>query len=384
MEPRGDLSRLFEQHRVIVCAGAGGVGKTTVSAALALGAAERGRNTLCLTIDPARRLASSLGLSEFPREEMEVPKAHLLKHGISISGRLTVMMLDPRATFDDLIYRFAASPIDAQRIISRPVYGHLADNLAGTQAYMAMEKVLSVWKDERYDLIVLDTPPSARALDFFDAPKKMSAILDSPATRALIGTLGRGSKLQLSLLGAGLRAAMRALERITGGHLLVEVADLLAAMNELLGGFEERAAEVDQQMRSSQFGYVLVTSPRDRTIGDALELARAMGQRGLPISATVINRTATPLSHDFGNGEVLSATSGRLSALGLSANVIDRLLQLGQEEGRRIAQEREVCRPLAEFLGASASCVSVPALGRDIYRPDRIDEIARLLLRTQF
>jgi len=242
----GDLSALIEKHRVLVCVGAGGVGKTTVAAALALASAKMGKRTLCLTIDPARRLATSLGLKEFPAEEMRVPHEFFRARGIDISGELTVMMLDPRATFDELIRRVAPSEEEATRILGHRVYGHLADNLAGTQAYMAMEKVLNVLNDRRYDLIILDTPPSARALDFFDAPKKMTKILDSPATRALVNAFLAGHRIRFGVIAAGLRAGLKGVERITGGHLLTEMAELLAAMNGLFGGFGERARQVEK------------------------------------------------------------------------------------------------------------------------------------------
>lgn len=380
MERRGDLGSLLDRHRVLVCAGAGGVGKTTVSAGLALAAAMAGKNVLCMTIDPARRLASSFGLSEFPREEMEIPSSFLDGHGISLSGRLTVMMLDPRATFDELIFRVASSRKEAERIVTRPVYAHLADNLAGTQAYMAMEKVLKVQEDERYDLIVLDTPPSARALDFFDAPKKMSDILDSPATRALITTLRGGRRFQLHLLGAGLRAALRGLQTMTGGNLLFEVAELLASMNQMLGGFEERATQVGRSLRSPSFGYVLVTTPHPRTISDAIELSRAMHQRNLTIGGVVFNRIAAPLRYDWNASDPRQGASRALLSEGMPPLLVDKLFCLAQLEQARATEQASIAEKLLARMSPSVACVSLPASGHDVYRPDRLAELARRLV----
>lgn len=378
-QPR-DLSELLDRHRVIVCAGAGGVGKTTVSAALALAAAKRGKNVLCLTIDPARRLASSFGLDEFPREEMSIPKSFFAAHEIDVPGQLTVMMLDPRATFDDLIQRFASSKKDAEHILSRPVYAHLADNLAGTQAYMAMEKVLKVLNDHRYDLILLDTPPSARALDFFDAPRKMSEILDSPATRALIQTLRGGRKFQLHLVGVGLRAALRGLQAMTGGNLLVEVAELLASMNELLGGFEERASQVGQQLTSDAFGYVLVTTPDGRTISDAIELARSMRSRGLSIRAAIFNRVAQDMRFDWRDADTVDRVRAPLGLLGVGPDLVEKMAAVAASEQSRRAEQERITEPLMDRFDAGMPRVFLPAFGHDVYRPDRIAAIADQLV----
>src|SRR5688572_2356137 len=176
----------IDAHQVVVCVGCGGVGKTTMSAALALAAANAGRRTLCLTIDPARRLASALGMDDFPAQEQQAPTAWLAAHGVTLAAPLTVMMLDAKRTFDELVSRHAGSPEAARVILENKTYAYLSEHLSGTRAYMAMERVLEAQTSGKFDLIVLDTPPSSRALDFFDAPEKMMEALDSPATRALV------------------------------------------------------------------------------------------------------------------------------------------------------------------------------------------------------
>lgn len=375
----GDLSPLFSRHRAVVCVGAGGVGKTTVAAALALAAACSGKRTLCLTIDPARRLAGSLGLSSFPRQEMQIPQEFFDARGLAVAAPLTVMMLDAKETFDGLIHQFAKDRGEAERIIQHRVYHHLASHLAGTQSYMAMEKVLSVLDDQRYDFIVLDTPPSDRALDFFDAPRKMAEILDSPATRALVQAIEQGKRFRLNLLAAGFRRAMKGIERITGTTLIADVAELLFEMNGLFGGFAGRAAQVDGRLRGSEFGYVLVTAPGEGIVTDAHAMIRSMKERSLRVDALAVNRVAQP--------GVLDATEADLEALadaGLSKEGVARAVTLSvlQEKARRRQLER--CQPLIRELTSGALASFLPAFAEDVHEPEKLMSVAKMLAPSHF
>jgi anion-transporting ArsA/GET3 family ATPase len=376
-EPTLRQPDLFDSHRVIVCVGCGGVGKTTMSAALALAAAQRGLRTLCLTIDPARRLASALGLHDFPSQEQEVPATWLEQHGVRLAAPLTVMMLDAKRTFDELVLRHAA-PEAARAILDNPIYAYLSGHLAGTRAYMAMERVLEAQTSGRFDLIVLDTPPSSRALDFFDAPEKMIEALDSPATRALVRAM-EGGGFGLGLLALGVRQVLGAFDRIIGSHLLGDLAGLLASMNVLFGGFENRARQVSARLRSSEFGYVLVTSPAWPAIRDALDLGRAMATRALPIDLCVVNRLAPAV------GELPSEEQLRASAtwreLGLSASAAQPALVAAREyRERRQEEEARIARLFA--VEAKVPRVLLTAGDGDIHRPDRLLSIGESILRA--
>lgn len=377
MPRTSDLSDLIRKHRVLVCVGSGGVGKTTVAAALALAAAHSGRRTLCLTIDPARRLATSLGLSSFPRQEMSLSPEFLKELGID-QGALTVMMLDAQATFDELIVRFAPTKEDADRILKHRVYQHLTSNLAGTQAYMAMEKVLSVLQDDSYDTIILDTPPSARALDFFDAPAKMGRILDSPATRALVRALQGGQGLKWGVVNAGIRVALRSLERITGATLLTEFADLLASMNSLFGGFEERAKRVGASFKSEKFGYILVTAPQKRTIQDAQELATSMESRDLRLGGVVLNRMLdlVPESSDC----TQAWGEEPLSQLSLASRVA--LAELVTHKAQAAREEEARCENFLGKLVSRPAAVRVRAFDEDVHEARRLVAVAQALVAT--
>lgn len=356
------------EHRVVVCVGCGGVGKTTMSAALALAAAHAGLRTLCLTIDPARRLASALGLPDFPAHEQEVPAAWLAEHGVRLAAPLTVMMLDAKSTFDDLVRQHAGSPEAARTILQNRTYAYLSEHLSGTRAYMAMERVLSAQTSGKYDLVVLDTPPSSRALDFFDAPEKMIEALDSPATRALVRAVEGGS-MSLNLLALGVRQVVSAFDRIIGSHLLTDLARLLASMNVLFGGFESRARDVSARLRSPEFAYVLVTSAARPAVQDALELGRAMAVRDLPIHLQIINRLS-PAAFDLPTSEALRASSA-WQELGLGPTCAEQALLACQSYGERRTHEES---RLAKLWALEPECprVLLTAGDGDIHRPDRL------------
>ena len=204
-------------RRVLVAVGAGGVGKTTTAAALGVAAAQRGRRVLCLTIDPARRLAESLGLERMSSEEQHIDAARFAAAGIAMRGSLTAMMLDTKRTFDELVRKYSSTPERAKSILDNRLYKYVSTSLAGTQEYMAMEKLVAVQKDPRFDLIILDTPPTANALDFLDAPERLVEALDSATMRWFVQAFESTGKLSLNLLARSAAVVLRGLGRITGG-----------------------------------------------------------------------------------------------------------------------------------------------------------------------
>ena len=290
------FQRLTAQRRVVVCAGAGGVGKTTVAAALSLSAAQRGRRVLCLTIDPARRLADSLGIALSPGVEAEVAAERLAAVGAAPSGSLSVAMLDPKQTFDDLVTRHASSAAVAKKILDNQFYRHVSTSLAGTQSYMAMEKVLGVLKSGRYDLIVLDTPPTSEALDFLDAPERLVEALDSPAMRWLVQAMQPSGSFSMRLLARGVAALLRTMGRLTGRGFLEDMAAFVGELNDLFGGFKERASEVSRAFRAADFGYLLVAAPNAPALEEARFFAERLRRLGLRADALVLNRVHADVS----------------------------------------------------------------------------------------
>ena len=287
------LGQLLATRRVILCVGCGGVGKTTTAAAIGLAAAARGRRTLCLTVDPARRLAESLGLSEMKHEAQHVEPSRFQKAGLDVKGSLTVMMLDTKGTFDELVNRYASSPEVRDRILHNTLYRYISTSLAGTAEYMAMERLYALRTDPRWDVIVIDTPPTTNALDFLDAPERMIEALDSPIFRWLVSAFestGATGKLSVNLLARGAAAALRGLGRLTGAGFLEALAELVVLLNEMLGGFRARADEVRKALRGPDVAYVLVTSPDPLSISEIEFFAERLRELSMPRDAVVINR----------------------------------------------------------------------------------------------
>lgn len=328
------FERLVAERRVVVCAGAGGVGKTTVAAALSLAAARRGRRVLCLTIDPARRLADSLGISLAPGVEAEVATDLLASVGAAQRGSLSITMLDPKQVFDDLVKRHASTPLVAERILGNQFYRHVSTSLAGTQSYMAMEKVLSVLKSGRHDLIVLDTPPTSEALDFLDAPERLVEALDSPAMRWLVEAFQPTTGFSMRLLARGVAALLRTMGRVTGRGFLEDMAAFVGELNDLFGGFKERAAEVSRAFRAKDFAYLLVAAPTPSALSEARFFSERLRRLGLGADALVLNRVHSP-----------AAPSASLEAL--TALLGDRAAKVRPEQLLR-AQADERARAVAE------------------------------------
>lgn len=380
MSEEPGLAALLERHRMLVCVGSGGVGKTTVAAALALAAAQRGRRTLCLTIDPARRLANSLGLESMPREAVTVAPEWLRQHGVVLDrGSLTVMMLDTKQTFDDLVRAQASSPEACARILENRLYKYISTHLAGTQSYMAMEKVLMVEQDESYDTIVLDTPPMHHALDFFEAPERMVEVIDSPALRGLVQAMQSSGRFSLNLVARSIGAVLRTIGRITGGQLLEEMAQLVSAMNELFGGFQQRAGLVLEEMRSQRFGYIAVSTPASLTWAEVEALDVRMRERGLRTDALVINRVHPTRGALPALPEVVQLLERR--EIQLESGGAERVLRAAEEESGRAERQAQELARLSDRLARWGVPVQVriPAFAVDVHHPERLREVANVL-----
>ena len=243
------ISDWLARKEVCICCGSGGVGKTTTSAAIALGMAARGKKVAVLTIDPAKRLANSLGLPELGNEERRV-KAN-------VDGELWAMMLDPKRTFDEIVERQAPDERTRDAVLSNRIYKELSNAVAGSQEYMAMEKLHELHLEGRYDLLVLDTPPTRNALDFLDAPKKLAALIDS-RTLQMFTTPGM---LGLKVLGRGSGVALSVLKRATGLDLFQDLSTFFSSFAGMTECFRERAEHVNALLADSRSAFVLVTSP---------------------------------------------------------------------------------------------------------------------------
>jgi anion-transporting ArsA/GET3 family ATPase len=277
----------LKTSRLLVMAGSGGVGKTTIAASAALEAARAGRRVAVLTIDPARRLAQALGFETFSGEltrvalEPEVP------------GELWALMLDIKTTGDAMVHRFASSPEVAQAILKNPYYGYFSTSLAGSQEYMAVEQVRALIEDQNFDLVVLDTPPAQNALDFFDAPERLIDGLRSIPMRAIGATKSEGITGRLASRGRGL--ILRGLNRLTGGPFLEELAEFLGLFHTTLDALTVSSARVQRLLRAPTTKFFLVTTPTAGRIDEAIAFRSELRRRGFPMGGFVLNRVHHPI-----------------------------------------------------------------------------------------
>jgi anion-transporting ArsA/GET3 family ATPase len=285
--PGQPLLRALDGRRVIVVCGAGGVGKTTIAAALALQAAMRGRRVLVCTIDPSRRLATSLGLSQLSEKPRLLPLERL---GVAARGSLYAMTLDTKRTFDALVERFAGSDEARRRILDNRFYQQVSDALAGTHEYMAMEKLLELHADERFELVVLDTPPTRHALDFLEAPDRMMSFLDTSILRFFLKPYFVAGRLTLKIATRTGALALSLVDKYLGLQFLQDLSEFFLAFEGLYDGFKERAARVFELLRDPGSGFVLVASPTRTALDEALYFHRRLSEKRMPFVSLVVNR----------------------------------------------------------------------------------------------
>src|SRR5829696_2943418 len=295
---------------IIVCCGSGGVGKTTTSAALALRAAERGRRVVVLTIDPARRLAQSMGIAELDNTPRPVAGIESTDHGRGV-GSLDAMMLDMKRTFDEVV-ESQASPEKARQILENPFYVALSSSFAGTQEYMAMEKLGQIHADAQrdggYDLIVVDTPPSRSALDFLDAPERLSSFLDGRFIKLLLAP----AKGPARLMSASFGIVTNALTKVLGAQVLRDMQTFVAAFDTLFGGFRLRAQKTFELLQADETAFLVVASPEPDALREAAYFVERLSEDDMPLAGLVVNRAGLPPVGGL-SPEEATAAAGRLA-----------------------------------------------------------------------
>ncbi|MGC0384078.1 ArsA family ATPase [Streptomyces sp. SAI-129] len=281
-----DVDRLLEdpRNRIVVCCGSGGVGKTTTAAALGLRAAERGRKVVVLTIDPARRLAQSMGIDSLDNTPRRVK-------GVddSAGGELHAMMLDMKRTFDEIVESHA-DPERAAAILGNPFYQSLSAGFAGTQEYMAMEKLGQLRATNEWDLIVVDTPPSRSALDFLDAPKRLGSFLDGKLIRVLLAPAKVGGRAGMKFLNVGMSMMTGVLGKVLGGPFLKDVQTFVAAMDSMFGGFRTRADATYKLLQASGTAFLVVAAPERDALREAAYFVERLAAEDMPLAGLVLNR----------------------------------------------------------------------------------------------
>jgi anion-transporting ArsA/GET3 family ATPase len=371
-----DVDALLDDRRtgIIVCCGSGGVGKTTTSAALALRAAERGRRVVVLTIDPARRLAQSMGieaLDNTPRPVAGVSTEHTSGNG----GSLDAMMLDMKRTFDEVV-EGQASPEKARQILENPFYIALSSSFAGTQEYMAMEKLGQIHsdatRDGTYDLIVVDTPPSRSALDFLDAPERLSSFLDGRFIKLLLAPTRGPARL----MTAGFSIVTHALTRVLGAQVLRDMQTFVAAFDTLFGGFRQRAQKTFELLQADGTAFLVVAAPEPDALREAAYFVERLSEDGMPLAGLVVNRTSPAASGAVSAEEALAAAQrlrkhdpDSLTA-GLLRLHADRL---------GLSEREAMLRGRFEAAHPQVPTAVVPALAGDVHDLDGLRQVGALL-----
>ncbi|MDN4171962.1 ArsA-related P-loop ATPase [Nocardioides sp. SOB77] len=355
---------------IIVCCGSGGVGKTTTSAALALRAAERGRKVVVLTIDPARRLAQSMGiamLDNTPRPVVGVDGA--------AGGRLDAMMLDMKRTFDEVVLS-QATPEKAEQILANPFYVALSSSFAGTQEYMAMEKLGQIHGDAQrtgtYDLIVVDTPPSRSALDFLDAPERLSSFLDGRFIRLMLAPARGPAKL----MTAGFGLITNALTKILGGQVLRDLQTFVAALDTVFGGFRARAQKTYALLQAEETAFLVVAAPEPDALREAAYFVERLGEDRMPLAGLVVNR-ASPAPRGELSGDEAMAAAARLRGED-PASLTAGLLRLHADRTRMVEREATLRERFAAAHPDVPTAV-VPALAGDVHDLDGLRRVGELL-----
>lgn len=280
------VAELLEGKRVCVCGGSGGVGKTTTSAAIALGMAARGAKVAVVTIDPAKRLANALGLEELQNEPRRVEPERLATSGLEISGELWAMMLDPKRTFDELIERIAPDPARAEEIKANRVYRELSTAVSGSQEYCAIAKLFDLNREGEFDLLVLDTPPSRNALDFLDAPGRLTSFLEGRTLKAFMRPTGLGMRV----LERGAAPILAGLRRVTGIDLLADLSTFFQLLGDMTEDFSVRAKQVEKMLKAGTTAFLLVSAAQRESIDEAIWFRRTLEEGGLPFAGVVVNR----------------------------------------------------------------------------------------------
>jgi len=329
------LRELVDRHRIIVSAGSGGVGKTTVAASLALWGAIGGRRAVVLTIDPARRLATSLGVEALGSEPHEIPRELFRRQGIEPKGTLAAMMLDQKGAWDALVERHA--PAEArERILGNRFYQHLSQTFAGSHEYMAIEQLCLLADSGKWDLIVVDTPPTRHALDFLEAPRRIADFLDRKIVKWFVRPYFSAGWSALRAMNRTASFLFRRLEQATGVGALAEISDFFTSMSGLFENFQTRIESAEAILRAPGTAFVLVSSPEEQVLGDAEYLSTKMAALRMPLRGVVLNRVHA----DTGSGR------GR-NAGGLDAGPED-VARIAALVGRAIGDRGATPRALAE------------------------------------
>jgi anion-transporting ArsA/GET3 family ATPase len=368
------VGEILDGKDICICAGSGGVGKTTTSAAIAAGMAARGLKVCVLTIDPAKRLADSLGLKELGNEAKLVDPALFEQHGLEIKGELWAMMLDAKATFDELVARQAPDEEARDRVLGNRIYQQISSALAGSQEYMAMEKLFELHSEGQFDLLVLDTPPTRNALDFLDAPKRLTQFIEGRSLRVFMKPTGFAAKVA----GRGASVALSVFKRIVGFDLLADLAEFFNAFSGMVDGFQARAKRVNSLLADPHTCFLVVCGPQGEPVDEAVYFHRKLVEAKLPFGGVIVNKVHYPAEQLRGDGDDMEASlAEKLGDEGLAKRVVENFADYQELAGRDARNIERLARELR-----AQGVIRVPYLDEDVHDLAGLAEINRYLFAS--
>jgi anion-transporting ArsA/GET3 family ATPase len=370
---------------ICICAGSGGVGKTTTSAAIAAGMAARGQRVCVLTIDPAKRLADSLGLRELGNEARRVDPALFAEHGVEMKGELWAMMLDAKATFDELVARQAPDEESRDRVLANPIYQQISNALAGSQEYMAMEKLFELHTGGRFDLLVLDTPPTRNALDFLDAPRRLTQFIEGRSLRVFMRPTGLAARVA----GRGASVALSVFKRIVGFDLLADLAEFFNAFSGMVDGFQARAKRVNSLLADPHTCFLVVCGPQGEPIDEAVYFHRKLVEAKLPFGGVIVNKVHYPAERLRGEGDPADLEAALVARLGGGGGLdSDEARDLAKRVAENFADYQALAERDARNIEHLArelrttGVIRVPHLDEDVHDLAGLAEIDRYLFAS--
>jgi len=380
---------LLESRRILVCVGCGGVGKTTVSAAVALEAARRGRRALVLTIDPARRLADALGTGPLAGGEPQaIPRAALDAQGVPPDGELHALMLDVKGTLDNLVHRFAEDEAARDRILGNRIYQHVSDALAGSAEYSAMEKVYELSEQERWDLIVVDTPPSQHAIDFLESPRRLLAFIDSRLVKLLLHPAFSAGRFGFRIFQRSAMRVLKLVERVSGIGFLEDVSEFLLAFEGMAEGFRERARRVEGLLLGPEAAFLLTAGAAGESVQHGRDLLVRLEEARVPLGGVVMNRIRVwpgggdPPPAIPPAGREAEARTALAAALdgepGFPAEAAaDAAIEAARRHAAVVGRQARACDDLRAYAAARGLFWrTVPELPRDVHDLEGLARIA--------
>jgi anion-transporting ArsA/GET3 family ATPase len=368
------VGEILDGKDICICAGSGGVGKTTTSAAIAAGMAARGLKVCVLTIDPAKRLADSLGLKELGNEAKRVDPALFEQQGVEIEGELWAMMLDAKATFDELVARQAPDEEARDRVLDNRIYQQISSALAGSQEYMAMEKLFELHSEGQFDLLVLDTPPTRNALDFLEAPKRLTQFIEGRSLSVFMKPTGLAAKVA----GRGASVALSVFKRIVGFDLLADLAEFFNAFSGMIDGFQARAKRVNSLLADPHTCFLVVCGPQGEPVDEAVYFHRKLVEAKLPFGGVIVNKVHYPAEEQADEGgDMEAALVEKLGDAELAARVAENFADyqaLAERDARNI---KRLARELR-----TRGVIRVPILDEDVHDLAGLAEINRYLFAS--